>query len=277
MKSEFYLSPKGRQDVSVTGQYIGYVSGAGEIEVNVNGEHHYLNVNEVLQVNGGFNSFTVTNMADFAGEFVIKAGMGRLIMAGDGQLTDVLRIRETVKSNVLNHDDISAPIVTALAQALTANVGNATDISNPIVTALAQTLTANVGNATAISNPIVAALAKTLTANIANAGDISNPVVAALAQKLTAKISGLVSTQEKAATSLAASEKTFTAGESFTIPANTNRRDITVMASETNTDVVTVAGIPLRAGQYVGLENYTGAVTAQAAAADQIFITEVIK
>ncbi len=292
MKHEMRLNPNERWDITATGRYIGYSSGSPEIEIVIDGEPHFLGVNEVLRLDESFKAFSVRNASDYAGDIVIKTGTGALYMAGDGQLTEVLSVRETVKTNMLNAGEITDPILVALAQTLTANVSNTGDISNPIVAALAQTLTANVSNSGDISNPIVTALAQTLTASVSNTSDISNPIVAALAQTLTANVSNTgdisnpivaalaqtLETLEKPATSLASNSKTFTAGESHTIPANANRRDVTIMASEDNTDTVTVAGIPLRAGQYVELTKYTGAVTAQAVSADdQIFITEVIK
>ena len=299
MKYEKRLEAGERWDVPAFGQYLGYVSGAGEIELSIDGELHYLGVNEVYESFNGFKSVSIRNTSNLAGDFVIKAGMGKLYMAGDGQVIDVLGIRSTVSTEVLNADDVSAPIVAALAQQLTASIANTGDISNPIVNALAQQLTASIANAGDISNPIVnalaqqltasianagdisapivTALAQTLTANIANTGDISAPIVTALAQQLTAQITGIVSTLEKPAASIATSNKTFTAGESFTIPANTNRRDITIFAAETNTDTVTVAGIPLSSGQYVELKNYVGSIGTTAAAADSITIVEVIK
>ena len=269
MKYEKRLEAGERWDVPAFGQYLGYVSGAGEIELSIDGELHYLGVNEVYESFNGFKNVTVRNTSNLAGDFVIKAGMGKLYMAGDGQVIDVLGIRSTVSTEVLNADDVSAPIVAALAQTLMTNIANTGDISAPIVTALAQTLTADVNNPTAISNPIVTALAQTLTANVSNPTAISNPIVTALAQTLE--------TLEKPATSLASSSKTFTAGESFTIPANINRRDVTIFAAETNTDTVTVAGIPLAAGQYVELKNYVGSIGTTATAADTITIVEVIK
>ena len=302
MKHEFYLSPRGRQEVAATGQYIGYVSGAGEIEVNVDGEHHYLNVNEVLQVDDTFKSFAVTNMASVSGDFVIKAGMGKLYMAGDGQTTEVLRIRETVKTEMLNHNDVSTPIVEEIdalsGKTLKTNVQNHSDISAPIVEEIdalsGKTLKASVQNHDAVSAPIVAKIAEligsvinvreiteTLNAKILNTVDIrkiTETIETNVTNTVTAEITGIVSTLEKPASSIETSQKTFTAGESYEVPANTNRRDITIFAAETNTDTVTVAGIPLAAGKYVGLENYIGPVTTQAVtASDQITITEVIK
>ena len=292
-----------RFDIVSTGQYIAYVAGSGDVEITVNGESHYLSVTEVYQSYDGFENFTIRNISEITGDFVIKSGMGRIFTKGDGQVVDVIGIKETVKTEVLNADDVSAPIVeeidalsgktlktnvqnpldisnpivTALTQTLSASVSNPTAISNPVVAALAQTLSASVSNPTAISNPIVAALAQTLSSEISNPTAISNPIVAALAQALTVNIQNTVNTLEKPAQSIVTSNKTFTAGESFTIPANTNRRDITIFAAETNTDLVTVAGVPLAAGQYVELKNYVGSIGSTAAAADSITIVEVIK
>ena len=84
MKYEKRLNAGERWDVAAVGQYLGYVSGAGEIDLSIDGELHYLGVNEVYESFNGFKNVTVRNTSNLAGDFVIKAGMGKLYMAGDG-------------------------------------------------------------------------------------------------------------------------------------------------------------------------------------------------
>lgn len=266
MKWEFRLQAGERWDVSATGQYIGYVSGAGEVEILVDGEPHYLGVNEVYQANEVFDKFTVRNASDVAGDIVIKTGMGRLIMSGDGQLTEVLGIRETVKTEVLNAGDISTPIVSKLASFI-GSVINIREITETIKTQIIGTVTATITgevNTRKITEKLdIRAITETLKTHVENT--------------VTAQIAGVVSTLEKPASRITSSQKTFNAGESYEILANTNRRDVTIFAAETNTDLVTVAGIPLAAGQYVELKNYVGSIGTTATAADSIIINEVIK
>lgn len=268
MKYEKRLDAGERWDIPAFGQYLGYVSGAGEIELSIDGELHYLGVNEVYESFNGFKNVTVRNTSNLAGDFVIKAGMGKLYMAGDGQVIDVLGIRSTVSTEVLNADDVSAPIVEELnalsSKTLKTNVQNTSDISTPIVSKITD-LIASVINIRAITETLnIRAITETLN-------------IRAITETLKAQIIGLVETQEKSASGIATSNKTYSAGESFTVPANTNRRDITIFAAETNTDLVTVAGIALAAGQYVELKNYVGSIGTTAAAADSIIINEVIK
>lgn len=275
------LQPMEEMTISGRGETIVYMSGTEQLLLMASGKRAEIPSGSQITFTA-FEQFTVQNKghAVVNAELLVVEGEFRSLAEGSTvriqgindpvEVNEVQRIVEAITANVNNPAAISNPIVTALAQTLTANVNNPSAISNPIVAALAQTLTADVNNPAAISDPIVSAVGKTLKASITNVATLTNPIIDALGQTLE--------TLEKPATSLASSSKTFTAGESFTIPANTNRRDLTIMASEENTDTVTVAGMPLRAGQYVGLENFTGAVQAQAVAADdQIFIREVLK
>lgn len=239
MKHEKRLATGERWDIAAVGQYLGYVSGAGEIELLIDGELHYLGVNEVYESFGGFKNVTIRNMSDLAGDFVIKVGMGKLHMSGDGQLVEIMGIRQTVKTDVLNTVDIRA-------------------ITETLTTKVVNEVQANIVNTVKIRE-----ITETLTANVVNV--------------VKAEITGLVSTQEKSATSIATTQKTFAADEVFTIPANAGRRDITIFAAQENTGAVTVAGVPLLAGKFVELKNYAGSINATATATDTITIVEVIK
>lgn len=250
MKHEKRLAPGERWDVAATGRYIGYASGAGEIEVSVNGEPHLLDVRESLKAEEQYTGFSVRNMSDKTGDFVLKTGTGSLYMAGDGQLIRVTGIDETVNTEVLNTDEISAPIVSKIG-ALMASVLNIRQITETLKTQIVGTVD-------------IRAITETLN-------------IRTITETLKTQIVGTVTTTETAATSLATSQKTFTAGETYTIPTNANRRDITIMAAKTNTDLVTVGGVELAAGEQIEFKNYVGAVQCSSVSADKISITEVIK
>ncbi|RDL43718.1 hypothetical protein DN730_13305 [Marinomonas piezotolerans] len=292
---QFTVQNKGESPVSaellvVEGEFRSLAEGS---TVRIQSITDPVEVNEVQRIVEAVTA-NISNTGDISNPIVTAlAQMLTANVSNTGDISDpiVTALAQTLTADVSNTGDISSPIVTALAQTLTANVSNAGDISSPIVTALAQTLTANVSNTGDISSPIVTALAQTLTANVSNTGDISNPIVTALAQTLTANVSntGDISNPivaalaqtleilEKPATSLASSSKTFIAGESYTIPANANRRDVRVTAAKTNTDLVTVGGVELAAGEQIEFKKYVGTVQCSAVSADVILITEVIK
>jgi hypothetical protein len=247
MKYEKRLNAGERWDITAVGQYLGYVSGVGEIEVSVDGVVHYLNVNEVYEFQRGFTSFTVRNMSDVTGDFVIKAAVGRFHISGDGQ-----------KIEVQNSSDISTPIVEEIdalsGKTLKTSVQNTSDISTPIVSKIAD-LIGSVINIRAITEAL----------NIRT-----------ITETLKAQIVDLVETREKPATRISAYQETLLAGEPFTVLANAARRDITILCDSDNEGVVFVESMPLAAGEKIEFKKYIGAVSIEAAANNKIKIVEVI-
>ncbi|MFD1385148.1 hypothetical protein ACFQ45_17495 [Rhodanobacter aciditrophus] len=271
------------------------LSGRGETVVYISGSEPLLLMasNKRAEIPSGsqitfpaFDQFTVQNKGEspVTAELLVVEGEFRSLAEGSTvriqgiidpvEVNEVQRIVEAVTANIANTVDIrqiTETLKTEITNQITASIAGTVDIRTITETLKADvmnTVTANIANTVdirTITETLKANVMNTVTANIANTVDIR-------------QITETLKTIETPATSLATFQKTFTAGETYIIPANTNRRDVTIMASEDNTDTVTVAGIPLRAGQYVELTKYTGAVTAQAVSADdQIFITEVIK
>ncbi|MBJ7556561.1 hypothetical protein [Marinomonas spartinae] len=260
------LEPLQETTIPARGETVVYLSGSEPLLITADGRRAEIPP-ESQNTFSPFQQVTLQNMGTIRAEFEV------LVVDGIYQ-------SHTNGSNVRASIDNPLSITNPIVNALTSFVGSVLNIRK-----ITETL-----NIRTITETLKATIENTVTARITgevntrkitetlNIREITETIEANVTNTVTANIAGLVSTQEKAATSIKTSEKTFSAGESFTIPINTNRRDITITASEKNTDVVTVAGVPLRAGQNIKLENYTGAVTAQAVAAnDQIAITEVIK
>lgn len=208
-----------------------------------------------------FDQFTVQNKGEspVTAELLIVEGEFRSLAEGSTvriqgindpvEVNEVQRIVEAVTANITNTVDIrqiTETLKTEITNQITASIAGTVDIR-----AITETLSANVMN--------------TVTANIANTVDIR-------------QITETLKTIETPATSLATSQKTFSAGESYTIPANTNRRDITVLAAETNTGAITVGGIPLLMGEYVTYNNFIGEISCVSVEdGEKVIINEVLK
>ena len=260
------LQPLEEVTISGRGETVVYLSGSESLLFAAAGKRAEIPSGSQITF-PTFDQFTVQNK----GESPVNAEL--LIVEGEFRS---LAEGSTVRIQGIN-DPVEINEVQRIVEAVTANIANTVDIRQ-----ITETLTANV------VNTVTAQIANTVNTNITNAFEITGPLEAVIAnghgslwQQLSTiqgQIDGISSQIDAPAASIATSNKAFTAGESFTVPANTNRRDITIFAAETNTDVVTVAGIPLAAGQWIELNNYVGSVEANAVdAGDKITMIEVIK
>lgn len=280
------LQPLEEVEISGRGETVVYLSGSEPLLISASGKR--------AEIPSGsqntfptFDSVTIQNKGDSPvnAELLIVEGEFRSLAEGSTvkiqsivdpvEINEVQRIVDTVTAHVTNTVDIRT-----ITETLKTNMQNSSDISTPIVSKIAD-LIGSVINIRAITETLKTQVLntvdiRTITETL-NIRQITETIETNVLNTVTAQITGIVSTLEKPASSIATSNKTYTAGESFTVPANTNRRDITIFAAETNADVVTVAGIPLAAGQYVELKNYVGSIGTTAAAADLITIVEVIK
>jgi hypothetical protein len=178
-------------------------------------------------------------------------------------------------SYIENTSEITTPIVGKL-ESLPEH------ISTPIVSKIAElkTLThkTSVMNPSEISSPIVSKITELLSSTLNVKVNTPSLVYSPIVSKITTLINSILKTQEQCATSLKESIHSFSVGLSHSIEANTARRDITVLAASENTGSVIVGGMPLSAGQFINLENYTGSINTLASElTDKIYITEVIK
>ena len=107
MRHSQILQSGERWNVSALGEYIHYEKGAGEIEIEVNGEMHLLAIRDTYIVKEGYTDFKVLNLDASAGEFVFRTGKGNLKVAASGQLTEVTGIASTVDVEVLNSIEVS--------------------------------------------------------------------------------------------------------------------------------------------------------------------------
>jgi hypothetical protein len=102
------LQAGGRWNVTAIGEYIHYEKGAGEIELEVDGEMHQLAVRDTFIMPEGYQGFNVLNLDNSAGEFSFLTGRGQLKVAASGQLTEVSGIASTVDVNLLNSVAVSS-------------------------------------------------------------------------------------------------------------------------------------------------------------------------
>jgi hypothetical protein len=102
------LQAGGRWNVTAIGEYIHYEKGAGEIELEVDGEMHQLAVRDTFIMPEGYQGFNVLNLDNSAGEFSFLTGRGQLKVAASGQLTEVSGIESTVDVNLMNAVTVSS-------------------------------------------------------------------------------------------------------------------------------------------------------------------------
>jgi len=270
------LQPMEEQTVAARGETVVYLNGSEPLLITASGKRAEIPSTSQVRFDV-FNEVKFQNKGLIAAEFeiFIVEGEFRSLAEGSKVITDIS-----------NTSDINTPIVLKLVElmesTLSTEVSNASDINSPVVQKLIElmnsTLSTEVSNASDINSPVVQKLVElmnsTLSSEVSNASDISTPVV----QKLSELIGSTIKTQDQSATSLKESIHSFSAGLSHTIEANTARRDITVLAASQNTGSVIVGGMPLSAGQFINLENYTGSINTLASElTDKIYITEVIK
>lgn len=280
------LQPLEEAAISGRGETVVYLSGSEPLLISASGKRAEIPSGSQITL-PTFDSVTIQNKGGSAviAELLIVEGEFRSLAEGSTvkiqsivdpvEVNEVQRIIDVVTANIANTVDIRT-----ITETLKTDMQNPSDISAPIVAKIAE-LIGSVVNIRAITETLQAHVSNTVDiraiTETLNIRQITETIETNVLNTVTAQITGIVSTLEKPATSIATSQKTYSAGESYTIPANTNRRDITIFAAETNTDLVTVAGIPLSSGQYVELKNYVGSIGTTAAAADSITMVEVIK
>lgn len=272
------LQPLQEVAISGRGETVVYLSGSEPLLISASGKRAEIPSGSQITF-PTFDSVTIQNKGDSPVNADLLIVEGEFQSLAEGSTVRIQGINDPVEINEIQRI-VEAVDIRAITETLKTEMQNPSDISTPIVAKIAD-LIGSVINIRAITETLqthvlntvdIRAITETL-----NIRQITETIETNVLNTVTAQITGIVSTLEKPAQSIATSNKTFTAGESHTIPANTNRRDITIFAAETNTDVVTVAGIPLAAGQYVELKNYVGSIGTTAAAADTITIVEVIK
>lgn len=124
MRHTQVLQAGGRWNVTAIGEYIHYEKGAGEIELEVDGEMHLLAVRDTFIMPEGYQGFNVLNLDNSAGEFSFLTGRGQLKVAASGQLTEVSGIASTVDVNLLNHVKVSSLPAVEVSQIPAVEVSN---------------------------------------------------------------------------------------------------------------------------------------------------------
>lgn len=243
MKHEKRLGAGEAWDIDAHGQYFGYVSGAGEIEITVNGEVHYLSVNGVYQSFDGFQKVRVKNMSASVGDFVIEAGMGSIVLSQDGQLVEISKIRETVKTEILNESlNVSGSVVVTELPQIKAEIVGSVDVSGShvVVDELPQ-VQAEIVNAVNVSGShVVVDELPQVQAEIVNAVDVSGshvvvdalPVVDVSGSRVIIESMPTVDAQFTAAEVSNALTTSYELGanSSVTIPARSGRKRLVIQA-----------------------------------------------
>jgi hypothetical protein len=116
------LQAGGRWNVTAIGEYIHYEKGAGEIELEVDGEMHQLAVRDTFIMPEGYQGFNVLNLDNSAGEFSFLTGRGQLKVAASGQITEVSGIASTVDVNLMNAVTVSSLPAVEVSQLPAVNV-----------------------------------------------------------------------------------------------------------------------------------------------------------
>ncbi|WP_392385388.1 hypothetical protein [Marinomonas primoryensis] len=122
MRHTQVLQAGGRWNVTAIGEYIHYEKGAGEIELEVDGEMHQLAVRDTFIMPEGYQGFNVLNLDNSAGEFSFLTGRGQLKVAASGQITEVSGIASTVDVNLMNAVTVSSLPAVEVSQLPAVNV-----------------------------------------------------------------------------------------------------------------------------------------------------------
>lgn len=252
------LKPMQDYEISVRGETVVYEGGSEPLLIMASGKR--AEIPSTSQVRFPvFDKVTLRNTGTIEAVFTVFIVEGEFRSLAEGS---------KLISYIENTSEITTPIVEKLDK-LPEN------ISNPIVLKIAELMALTPDE---ISTPIVNKIAELLSSTLSVKVNTPSLVYSPIVSKITTLINSVLKTQEQCATSLEGGVYIFSAGLSHTIEANTARRDITVLAASENTGSVIVGGMPLSAGQFINLENYTGSINTLASElTDKIYITEVIK
>jgi hypothetical protein len=214
------LQAGGRWNVTAIGEYIHYEKGAGEIELEVDGEMHQLAVRDTFIMPEGYQGFKVLNLDNSAGEFSFLTGRGQLKVAASGQITEVSGIASTVDVNLMNSVQVSSMPAVKVAEMPAVNVA-----TMPVV---------EVSTMPAVE--------------VSNTVDI-RPITETLKNR-----------PDSGAT-FSANEFVIGAGLSVSLSAKPLRKELLILAGDSNANEIVINGLAIQAGDSFTLDNFGGGLT----------------
>lgn len=267
MRQSFSLTSGIAQDRAAGGHFIAAAKAEGYITVTTNtGRVYQLEAGQVVYPDGGYQSLSVESNTDQ--HVILLCGYGRFeqvaekVMAEVSGLVSIQEILNTVQAEITNQ--LATEIVGTVG--VTQAGAWAAEITNQLQTAIVGGVDVS-GSSVEIANQITAAI----TGNVA----------VTQAGQWSAEVTNTVQTKELLASSVTEHpEDVLTnAGDSSSLAVNANRRDVVVIAPDTNIGALTVTGgHKLSAGQRVTLERFIGAVNATAdTAGDKVQFVEWVR
>lgn len=243
MRHTQVLQAGGRWNVTAIGEYIHYEKGAGEIELEVDGEMHQLAVRDTFIMPEGYQGFNVLNLDNSAGEFSFLTGRGQLKVAASGQLTEVSGIASTVDVNLLNSVKVSSLPAVKVAEMPAVQVS--------------QLPAVNVATMPAVEVSTMPAV------EVSNTVDI-RPITETLKNR-----------PDTGAT-FSANEFVIGAGLSVSLSAEPLRKELLILAGDSNANDIVINGLAIEAGDSFTLDNFGGSLTITGAEGDSFKVCEVL-
>lgn len=244
MRHTQVLQAGGRWNVTAIGEYIHYEKGAGEIELEVDGEMHQLAVRDTFIMPEGYQGFNVLNLDNSAGEFSFLTGRGQLKVAASGQLTEVSGIASTVDVNLLNPVSVSSLPAVSIAT-----------LPNVVVSEL--------------PSVVVSALP---AIEISNTVDI-RPITETLDIR---PITETLKNRPDSGATFAANEFVIGVGLSVSLSAQPLRKELLILAGDSNANDIVINGLAIEAGDSFTLDNFGGSLTITGAEGDSFKVCEVL-
>tara|TARA_R110001632_G_scaffold50409_4_gene126048 strand:- start:71792 stop:72556 length:765 start_codon:yes stop_codon:yes gene_type:complete len=245
------LQAGGRWNVTAIGEYIHYEKGAGEIELEVDGEMHQLAVRDTFIMPEGYQGFKVLNLDNSAGEFSFLTGRGQLKVAASGQLTEVSGISSTVDVNLLNSVQVSSMPAVKVAEMPAVQVTQLPAVQVSLLPAV------NVATMPAVEVSTMPAV------EVSNTVDI-RPITETLKNR-----------PDTGAT-FSANEFVIGAGLSVSLSAEPLRKELLILAGDSNANDIVINGLAIEAGDSFTLDNFGGSLTITGAEGDSFKVCEVL-
>ena len=238
------LQPQASTDLSQRGRTIVYLSGASELLFEAfggNGQpvgRFQIPAGGQVTLSETFDTLKIQNMGGVYTDSEFLLIEGEYQRLSDVSFVQVQGITNTIKSQVVNQ--------------LTAEIVNEVNIRQ-----ITETLTAEIANTVDIRQ-----ITETLTAEISNTVDIR-------------QITETLKNRPESGALFSATEMTISAGLSVSINQQPLRKEISIIAGDSNTSEININGLGVEAGDSFTLECFSGGLTISGAEGDSFKVCEV--